>query len=182
MTARKFTSSSRSPSTGAPRVDASRWCVPRTSVTELGLVGKAPGGRECARPAPPRKPDGTGFSTFWCGFLPAFSARSSRKPSSAAVVSLVIELVQLQVRLGAYKHHTSRRALSSHAYDYPKRRDVVRRRAELNDVRVEAARSFHAIEQTVTTSRRTRATDAIERAGAAAAPARSRASSRRSTA
>ena len=32
----------------------------------------------------------------------------------------------------------------------------MRRRAELTDVRVEAARSFHAIEQTVTTSRRTR--------------------------
>ena len=47
----------------------------------------------------------------------------------------------------------------------------------------EAALSFHAIEQTQSQRRVARAgTDTIDRAGAAAAPARSRASSPRSTA
>ena len=124
----------------------------------------------------------TGFLRFWCRQNLSSEAIDSHRQQLLSSRSLVIELVPTNNGLEIYNTSTAPSQREEHyAHHRPQRRDVVRRRAELNDVRVDAARP-RGHPPTPSSGRRTRATDAITRAGAAAAPARSRASSRRSTA
>lgn len=119
-------------------------------------------------------------SIFGVCFLPALnSSKDYIQPSLAAFLSLVVELVHLHERLGASNKHCTQPGQSSNAYHHPQRRDVVRNRAEVNERRRCAIVPRHRADAVTASNART---DAIDRAGAAAAPARSRASSRRSTA
>ena len=92
-----------------------------------------------------------GFLRFCVPFTGLLSSEAidSHRQQLLSSRSLVIELVPTNNGLEIYNTSTAPSQREEHyAHHRPQRRDVVRRRAELNDVRVDAARSFHAIEQT----------------------------------
>ena len=88
--------------------------------------------------------------------------------------------VQLLRFVDSLTSHCTTPKTGRDAYHHPQRRDVVRNRAEVNERRGCAIALVTRPRRRADVERA--GTDAINRAGAAAAPARSRASSRRSTA